>query len=223
MMLRIVRMESLIMKTRNISRVGIFAILLFTVFAGRLLAHGNNNHPSPTPQAANTAMHTPAALVETKTEQVPMNMVEDFPNYHPLIVHFPIVLLIFAALFQVLSFFVYRKEFSFAVLILLLIGTISVWLASNMFHAHPMNLPEHVSEMYTTHELMAKYTWWLALAALAAKIVSHFFVSRKWWSEATVLILLVGASITVSIAGHHGAQLVHMGGVGPQGNFLESH
>ncbi len=152
-----------------------------------------------------------------------MNMVEDFPNYHPLIVHFPVVLLIFAAVFQMLSFVMYRKEFSVATLILLLIGTISVWLASNTFHAHPMNLPEHVSGIFETHELMAKYTWWLALAALAAKGVSHFFVSRKWWSEAAVLILLVGASITVSIAGHHGAQLVHMGGVGPQGKFLESH
>jgi uncharacterized membrane protein len=211
------------MKLRNISRLGIFAILLFTVCAGRLLAHGNNNHPSPTPQAANTASSTPAAPLEAKTEPVPMNMVEDFPNYHPLVVHFPIVLLIFAAVFQVLSFFVYRKEFSFATLILLLIGTISVWLASNMFHAHPMNLPAHVNDIYETHELMAKYTWWLALAALAAKSVSHFFNSRKWWSEAIVLILLIGASITVSIAGHHGAQLVHMGGVGPQGKYLEAH
>ena len=44
-----------------------------------------------------------------------------------------------------------------------------------------------------------------------------------WKSEAVVFVLLVGASVTVSIAGHHGAQLVHMGGVGPQGQYLESH
>lgn len=211
------------MRTINISRLVIFTILLFTVFAGRLLAHGNDNHPSPTPQAANTASTAPAAPVETKEEPLPMNMVEDFPNYHPLVVHFPIVLLIFAALFQILSFFMYRNEFSIATLLLLLAGTIAVWLSSNTFHAHPMNLPEHVNEIYATHELMAQYTWWLALAALAAKSVSHFFVSRKWWSEAVVLILLIGASITVSIVGHHGAQLVHMGGVGPQGKYLEAH
>lgn len=211
------------MRTINISRLVIFTILLFTVFAGRLLAHGNDNHPSPTPQAANTASTAPAAPVETKEEPLPMNMVEDFPNYHPLVVHFPIVLLIFAALFQILSFLMYRNEFSIATLLLLLAGTIAVWLSSNTFHAHPMNLPEHVNEIYATHELMAQYTWWLALAALAAKSVSHFFVSRKWWSEAVVLILLIGASITVSIVGHHGAQLVHMGGVGPQGKYLEAH
>ena len=211
------------MKINIIRHARLLSVLLFVGLTGSLSAHERHDTPSPTPQAANTASPAPAAPVETKAEPMPMNMVEDFPNYHPLIVHFPVVLLIFAAVFQMLSFVMYRKEFSVATLILLLIGTISVWLASNTFHAHPMNLPEHVSGIFETHELMAKYTWWLALAALAAKGVSHFFVSRKWWSEAAVLILLVGASITVSIAGHHGAQLVHMGGVGPQGKFLESH
>jgi uncharacterized membrane protein len=211
------------MKIKHICHTGLLAVVLLGIFAGRLSAHEGHDHPSPTPQAANTTTSAPAVPIETKPEPVPMNMVEDFPNYHPLIVHFPIVLLIFAAVFQVLSFFMYRKEFSVGTLILLFIGAVTVWLSSNTFHAHPMNLPEHVSGIFETHELMAKYTWWLALAALAAKCGSHFFNNRKWWSEAIVLALLVGASITVSIAGHHGAELVHMGGVGPRGNFLESH
>ena len=215
------------MKTERIYFAGLTFVMLLAVSVGSLSAHGDNVHPSPTPQAANTASPASAVPVETKAEsmpmEMPMNMVEDFPNYHPLVVHFPIVLLIFAAVFQALSFFMYRKEFSVATLILLLVGTISVWLASNTFHAHPMNLPEHVNQIYETHELMAKYTWWFALAAVVAKAGSHFFIKRAWWSEAIVLIFLIGASITVLIAGHHGAQLVHMGGVGPQGNFLESH
>lgn len=211
------------MKTQIIRHTILLTVLLFAGLTGTLLAHERHDSPSPTPQAANAASPAPAAPVETKTEPMPMNMVEDFPNYHPLIVHFPVVLLIFAAVFQILSFVIYRKEFSMATLLLLLVGTISVWLSSNTFHAHPMNLPEHVSDIFETHELMAKYTWWLALVALAGKSVSHFFVSRKWWSEAVVFVLLIAASITVSIAGHHGAQLVHMGGVGPQGNYLESH
>ncbi len=150
-------------------------------------------------------------------------MIEQFPNYHPLVVHFPIVLLIFAALFQILSFFIYKNEFSFATLLLLLCGTVTVWLSSNTFHAHPANLPAQLSALFEEHELFAKYTWWLSLAALAAKSVSHFLAKRKWWAEAVVVILLVGASITVSIAAHHGAELVHKGGVGPRGEFLESH
>lgn len=215
------------MKFNCVRRTAIFSVLLITLVTGKLLAHEGHAHPSPLPtlQPANTT--TSITTTEPKPEQMqmdmPMNMVEDFPNYHPLIVHFPIVLVIFAALFQILSFVMYRKEFSIATLLLLLAGTVSVWLASNIFHAHAMNLPAHVSEIFETHELMAKYTWWLSLAALVAKSVSHFLTSRKWWSEAIVLFLLIGASITVSIAGHHGAELVHMGGVGPQGKYLESH
>ncbi|MBK9214685.1 MAG: hypothetical protein IPM59_03675 [Chloracidobacterium sp.] len=206
-------------------------VALAAVFLTALTAVGHDDHdkksPSPTPQIANTESNS-APPARTTNEHAnmtmtPMNMVEDFPNYHPLVVHFPIVLLIFAGLFQALAFFVYKKELSFAALLLLFAGTVTVWLASNTFHAHPTNLPEHVNSIYETHELMAEYTWWLSLAALVAKGISHFFLNRKLWSEAVVLILLIGASITVSIVGHHGAQLVHMGGVGPQGKYLESH
>lgn len=214
-------------------RTSIFATALMAVFLATVVALAHEDHdkksPSPTPQVANTASGVPAVSAETASEQAhanmpnQMNMVEDFPNYHPLVVHFPIVLLIVAALFQILALFVYKNEFSFAALLLLFAGAATVWLSSNTFHAHPMNLPDHVSDIYETHELMAEYTWWLSLAALAVKAVSHFYLKRKWWSEGVVLALLIAASITVSIAGHHGAQLVHMGGVGPKGQFLESH
>lgn len=205
-----------------------FALVALFLMALTVTAHEDHEKPSPSPNPKiaitepNAFAPSPGTANEhTAMTMPPMNMVEDFPNYHPLVVHFPIVLLIFGGLFQVLAFFVYKNELSFAALLLLFAGTVTVWLSSNTFHAHPMNLPEHVNEIYTTHELMAQYTWWLALAALAAKVVSHFYIKRKWWSEAIVLALLIGASITVSIAGHHGAQLVHMGGVGPKGQYLE--
>lgn len=214
-------------------RVIIFATVLMAVVLATIVALAHDDHnkksPSPTPQIANAASGALAVSSETTSEHdhanMPdqMHMAEYFPNYHPLVVHFPIVLLIVAALFQVLAFFVYKNEFSFASLLLLFLGTITVWLASNTFHAHAANLPEPLKTLFDEHELMADYTWWLALAALIVKAGSHFYLKRKWWSESLVLALLVGASITVSIAGHHGAQLVHMGGVGPKGQFLESH
>lgn len=37
---------------------------------------------------------------------------EDFPNLHPMFVHIPVVLLPFAAVFQLLAFFVFKREFS---------------------------------------------------------------------------------------------------------------
>lgn len=212
--------------------IAILFVAMF-LFVERGAAHGDEKHdknkPTPTPQVANSASGAPAVPSDAKSEHdhanMPgqMQMAEYFPNYHPLVVHFPIVLIMVAALFQVLAFFVYKNEFSFAALLLLFLGTITVWLASNTFHAHAAALPEPLNTIFEEHELLAEYTWWLALAALIVKAVSHFVLKRKWWSEGIVVALLIAASITVSIAGHHGAQLVHMGGVGPKGQFLDSH
>lgn len=217
------------MKQNAIYLTVALAAMLFATYVTFPHDDHDKKSPSPTPQAASTASNPAAVATEVMTEHDHANMpaqtqmIEYFPNYHPLVVHFPIVLLIVAALFQVLAFFVYKNEFSFAAFLLLVLGTLSVWLASNTFHAHTANLPEPMNTLFEEHELLAEYTWWLALAALAVKAVSHFYIKRKWWSEAVVMILLVGASITVSIAAHHGAELVHKGGVGPRGEFLESH
>ena len=43
---------------------------------------------------------------------------EQFPNYHPMIVHFPIVLLVLAAVQQLIGFGVRNKGFHYTILIL---------------------------------------------------------------------------------------------------------
>lgn len=162
-----------------------------------------------------------STMQEEMEKEHEMESIDAFPNYHPLVVHFPIVLLIMAAVFQLLSFFFYKKEFSLITLILLAMGVISAWLSSNTFHAHPEELAGRAKEILETHEQMASFTWWVSLIALLIKIPSHFFLKRKLWMESAVALLLIGSAIAVSIAGHHGAQLVHQEGIGPQGKFLE--
>ena len=70
---------------------------------------------------------------------------------------------------------------------------------------------------------MANLTWWFSLIALLIKIPSHFYLKGKWLSESIVAILLILSGITVSIAGHHGAMLVYMEGIGPMGKYLDSY
>jgi uncharacterized membrane protein len=201
--------------------------MLIAIAATRVGAHGDEKHqpPTPTPSDANTPANSvmPAMSQDEHQKLQTKDVGDEFPNYHPLVVHFPIVLLIFAALFQIASLFVYRKEFSVATLALLCLGMVDVWLASNTFHGHVGSLPKPIVQLFEAHEFWANWTWWLALAALAAKAGSHFSTKQKWWSEAVVMILLIGPSVTVAITGHHGAELVHKMGVGPQGNFLETH
>jgi hypothetical protein len=112
---------------------------------------------------------------------------------------------------------------SWAVIGLSLLGAVGAWVASNIFHPHTAGLSENAQRLLAEHEVYAEYTIWLAAAGFAVKVISNFALRRKWWSEAIVTLLLAGAAIAVGLAGHHGAELVHKEGVGPQGNFLEKH
>lgn len=49
---------------------------------------------------------------------------EDFPTLHPLVVHFPIVLLLLAALSQIAGLFVFNNELSWVTLFLIASGFI---------------------------------------------------------------------------------------------------
>jgi uncharacterized membrane protein len=192
--------------------------MLVLVFAANLLyAHNHSQANMP-----NAEKHADSIMQTQMAEHQQMEAVNAFPNYHPLIVHFPIVLLLMAAVFQLLSLFFYKKEFGWTTLILLALGVLSTWLASNAFHAHPGELKGKAAEIFEIHEQMAVYTFWLSLAALIGKLTSQFLLKGKWWMEAAVALLLVASGVTVAIAGHHGAMLVHMEGIGPMGKYLET-
>lgn len=74
-------------------------------------------------------------------------------------------------------------------------------------------------ELFKEHEKLAFITLWFAGFASAFKIAGLFF--QKKWVEIIALFLLVGSAITVSLAGHYGAELVYKQGIGPKGERLE--
>lgn len=199
-----------------------FLVMLFSVFAGQTYAH-DPHHENDSVKMSETERKADSVMQLEMAEHQQMEAVNAFPNYHPLIVHFPIVLLIIATLFQLLSFFIFKKELSWVTLILLALGVITAWLSSNTFHADTGVLTGKAKEIFETHEQMADFTWWFSLIALIGKIISHFFLNRKIWLEIIVSLFLIASAITVSIAGHHGAMLVHMEGIGPMGKYLESY
>lgn len=178
----------------------------------------NSERSSETDKAGTSE---PAPVGET-VEQ-PSVHTSSFPTLHPLVVHFPIVLIILAAIIQLTSLFIFRRELGWTVLFLSAFGAAGAYLSSNVFHPHTAGLSDHAQRLLTEHELYADWTFWLAVAGLAVKAISTFLLERKWWSEAIASVALILAATAVGLAGHHGAELVHKEGVGPQGKFLEMH
>lgn len=159
-------------------------------------------------------------------EEMQVTLVEakfsDFPSLHPLLVHFPIVLLLLAFLTQILALLVWKKELSLITGILLLGGFAGAYLVSTIFHPHTGELSEAALQVLDLHDQYADYTIWASGIALLLKAVSHFILKRKIWMEILVVAVIAGAVWSVSKAGHYGATLVHLHGVGPQGKYLES-
>jgi uncharacterized membrane protein len=144
----------------------------------------------------------------------------NFPNFHPLVVHFPIVLLLFAALLQFLSF--WRKDLNLAVIILLVCGTAGAWLAAEIFDAHPVKtISLEAKHIFQIHHQFADYTTWLSTAALVLKSFTFFLKKQKKLLEVLTFVVLTAAAVTVSVSGHYGSALVHIEGIGPKGNLLK--
>jgi uncharacterized membrane protein len=199
-----------------------FIIMFIIAFFGKTYAH-EHHHNIDLNKMTVADKRADSIMQHEMEEHQQMEAINSFPNYHPLVVHFPIVLLLLAVVFQLLSFFFYKNEFSLVTLMLLIVGVITAWLASNTFHPDSGELAGKAKEILETHERMASFTWWISLIALLIKIPSHFFLKRIWWMEIAVTLLLITSAVTVSIAGHHGAKLVYMQGIGPLGKYMESY
>ncbi len=208
-------------------------ILAFSSF--NAYAHGKEEHKKEQTTEDSSHHHQDAT---TDFEQNPMEeghqtgtvfpgsrlmhpKTSDFPSLHPLIVHFPIVLLILAFLLQIAALFWWKKELGLTSGILLLFGFITAYLASGSLHPHTEGLNETASGILALHDQYAEYTVWLSGIAFLLKVLSHFLLRQKIWMEILVAVLLAATAYSVSQAGHYGAALVHLQGVGPQGEHLE--
>jgi uncharacterized membrane protein len=213
----------------------LISIFLLSVFALAAFAHGKEKHEKKIQDTivSATEQDHPHEVAHENENSVAHSHQQhtsgatasfsDFPSLHPLVVHFPIVLLLMAFILQAASLFVFREQLSWVVLITLALGFAGAIVASKYVHPHTTDaISEHAALVLTEHERFASLTIWLSGTALLFKIISHFFLKRKLWAEILVVLILLGASICVSIAGHHGAQLVHIEGIGAQGNFLET-
>lgn len=165
----------------------------------------------------------------------------DFPSLHPLIVHFAIVLIVVAAALQLVNVFLLRKELAWIVAAILLVGFLAAWFASKDLHPHTQGLSKHAELVLEQHDKFADRTISSAMVGLVLQIVylvmmkytRHIYkapvkgadglaLTLRRVGSLVVALVLLSSAYFVSRAGHYGAQLVHIEGIGPQGRHLET-
>jgi uncharacterized membrane protein len=146
---------------------------------------------------------------------------EDFPSLHPLIVHFAIVLLIVGAIVHLINIYFKKKELMLVSFSMILIGFITAYLASRIFHPHTHGLTERAKLVLDNHDYWADWTINLSFIGLLFHSFNLFMFRNKRWFMVITTVILIGSGFCVVKAGHFGAQLVHIEGVGPQGDYLE--
>ncbi len=164
--------------------------------------------------------HAGTAVDPFKADQP---VLDALPTWHPLVVHLPVMLIPLALGFGVIALF--RKEMTWKVVtgLCLLGGVVGAALSSYTFHPHTASLPAEVAAILEEHESYADWTLWLGVAALLSSAVWYFLPDWRRVAGIATLVLLLGATAAVTLAGHHGAMLTYQGGVGARGAFLEVH
>ena len=205
----------------------IFACLLLSFIA---FSHGGKKHKKDSTKApvdSTVNAHIQGDTVHHHDEGMKVDKskvtadLDDFPTLHPLIVHFAIVLILVAAGMQLLNLYFMKREISWIITGILLIGVFAAWFASKNFHPHTHGISEHAQLVLDQHDKWADRTIYSAIIALLLQVVNLFLFKGKRWAAAVIAIVLAVSAYSVSRAGHYGSQLVHIEGIGPQGKYLE--
>ncbi len=145
---------------------------------------------------------------------------------HPLVIHFPIALLLVAPLFVALA--VVRPKhggmFGLSALLLLVVGTAGAFVAvaTGEAAAELATRTDIITAAIERHATLAErardifagltvlYAVLLGLPLLVAKLENRRWVMA---SNAFFLVLLLGGGLVLASAAHHGGMLVHKYGV----------
>jgi predicted membrane channel-forming protein YqfA (hemolysin III family) len=169
--------------------------------------------------------HDPAPTdgAEVNYLDFPWKNWEEFPSNHPLVVHFVIVLLIFGALIYVANIYFRKKELAWTAFLLFLLGLAAAFVASYSLHPHTKGLTEEAARILSLHDFWAFTTIRFGSIGAVLMGVNLFVFQKKRLVLSLVGVVLLIAAYSVSMAGHYGAHLVHIEGVGPQGEYLDLH
>lgn len=140
----------------------------------------------------------------------------DIATLHPLVIHFPIALLISALAFDLVGVLWRREAFSSAAYYALLIGAlgaVAAVLTGNQAEEAAERLAG-IEPVLELHQKLGQVTMWAALAAVALR----WYLIRRQPLAQRLRVLLLGISLAlavlVGVGGYYGGQLVYEFGAG---------
>lgn len=133
--------------------------------------------------------------------------------FHPQIVHFPIVLLIFSALFALAGRAMdsaWMKKTGTTLLIVGYLGTVASFYSGKPAHRVPERKQGVPEEAIDSHGDLGEFTVWVAGAAVAATLIA----GRMSGGAASAvgglgLLLQIAAAVMVGVTAHRGGKLVY--------------
>ncbi len=152
-------------------------------------------------------------------------MLPPFPEWdaaHPLIVHFPIGLLLVAPVFMLIAVFVRKPAWTIATILLLLIGTIGAWVAyysgeaAEVYWRTTGDLAPDIDKLMADHHVAGGqarlFATLVTLAFIVWAVLSVKLAKKRGVLIGLGLVILLGflgANLRLAQAGHMGGQLVH--------------
>jgi uncharacterized membrane protein len=145
----------------------------------------------------------------------------DTTHIHPIIVHFPIALLIVGFLFDIAGLFIQKEFFSktgFYLLILGTVGVITAFLTGNLAGG---GITEQgmLKDALETHEDAAELTIWLVSITAVFRILLVLLKKYGGLLKATALVLFFASVLAIGRTGYYGGELVYKHAAGVQFNL----
>jgi uncharacterized membrane protein len=147
------------------------------------------------------------------------------PNAHPLLVHFPIAILILAMIMNVLSFFMSDEWWDeLKTSLLYLFGTIAAGITyySGTLAADSVTFTDAAKPVISAHADWAFWTLWFFIGYTVLRLVLHGMqlMEQQQARVFTFLIVLPGLFFLIE-TGEHGGELVYEHAIGVETQVIE--
>ena len=144
------------------------------------------------------------------------------PNHlHPMIVHFPIALVIIGFLSDIISLMTKRKFFASTGLLLIILGTagaVAAYLSGDLA-SDGIEEVGALGAALQTHESAALLAIWTMVILASLRVILAITKRMTGWLQWVMVILLAFGVGTVARTGYYGGKLVYQHAAGVQLTF----